>query len=318
MRRSAVLPAVVAGLVVLGTGSAQEPAAGAKLDGKWYTVRQEHFGNVVPPVVSKRLKLVVDGDKMEWYIGNPAPNQAATFTLDPAKKTIDATVTRGSLNGRTMKGIYKVEGGELHLCWAEIDARARPEKFASTKPGGGVFEYTVYSRDPAKAGAAVAVAKGPPDVKGPPAVKRPAGPRPKLADLKLDVPKGWEAKYNDIVTWRVSHGGFQPSVEILWLTTSSFPKDLDDLVKKARDDDYFGSGLYLTAVTEKGNLPDGHYVVGRFKVGKDGKDDKYSGFVVVREFAGERLRFDSASSFYRDEKLLKEALQMCKTARFPK
>src|SRR6185295_18260825 len=33
----------------------------------------------------------------------------------------------------------------FHVCWAEIDGK-RPQKFASTKPGGGVFEYTIYSR----------------------------------------------------------------------------------------------------------------------------------------------------------------------------
>ena len=64
-----------------------------------------------------------------------------TLTLDdfievrPEKKTIDAKVTQGSLNGKTMLGIYKVEKGMLHVCWAEIDAK-RPTKFVTTKPGG--------------------------------------------------------------------------------------------------------------------------------------------------------------------------------------
>src|SRR5262249_51170755 len=93
----------------------------------------------------KRLSMVIDGDKMEWYIGNPAPNMAATITVDPQRKTIDAMVTRGSLNGKTMLGIYKFEDGRLHVCWAELGAK-RPEKFASTKPGGGAFDYTIYSR----------------------------------------------------------------------------------------------------------------------------------------------------------------------------
>src|SRR5262249_26049513 len=64
-----------------------------KLDGKWHVVRQEEHGNLVPAIVSKRLSMVIDGDKMEWYIGNPAPNFAATITIDEEKKTIDAKIT---------------------------------------------------------------------------------------------------------------------------------------------------------------------------------------------------------------------------------
>src|SRR5262245_39094238 len=79
--------------------------ASAKLDGKWYVVRQEQFGGAVPAAVAKRLSVVIDGNKMEWYIGNPAPNMAAAITVDPEKKTLDAKVTRGSLNGKTMLGI---------------------------------------------------------------------------------------------------------------------------------------------------------------------------------------------------------------------
>src|SRR3954447_18448837 len=141
MRNMGILSAVAVVLLLAGAGSAGEKKADdktpEKLDGKWYVVRQEQFGGPLPAIVAKRLSLVVDGDKMEWYIGNPAPNMAATITLDPEKKTIDAKVTRGSLNGRTMLGIYKLEDGMLHVCWAEIDAK-RPEKFATTKPGGGV------------------------------------------------------------------------------------------------------------------------------------------------------------------------------------
>src|SRR5437868_4339203 len=144
----ALIMACVLGAVCfhVGTAAQKEAAQAAdKLDGTWYVVRQEKFGNVVPPIVAKRMTLVIDGDKMEWYIGNPAPNQAAIFTLDPEKKAIDAKVTRGSLNTRTMLGIYKIEDGMLHVCWAEIDAK-RPTKFATTKPGGGSVEYAIYSR----------------------------------------------------------------------------------------------------------------------------------------------------------------------------
>src|SRR5260370_37248044 len=90
--------------------------------------------------------MVSDGHKMEWFIRNPAPNFAATLTIDEKKKTVDAKITRGSFIGKTMLGIYKLEKDKLHMCWGEIGTDKRPEKFASTKPGGGAFNYTVYTR----------------------------------------------------------------------------------------------------------------------------------------------------------------------------
>lgn len=152
MRNLKILATLAVGLLLLSNGSAQEKEDAKppeKLDGKWHVFRQEQFGSAVPAIVAKNLSVVIDGDTMEWYIGNPAPNMAATITLDPDKKTIDAKVTRGSLIDKTMLGIYKIERGMLHVCWAEIDAK-RPKKFTSTKPGGGVFEYTIYSREPLK------------------------------------------------------------------------------------------------------------------------------------------------------------------------
>lgn len=190
------------------------------------------------------------------------------------------------------------------MCWAEIDAK-RPEKFASTKPGGGAFEYTIYSRTKDK------------DEKKPPAEEA-AGAgkkRPRLADLKLTVPKDWEAKYSDAAIWRISHGGFAPSISAIWMVPRNYPKDLDDLVRRLQESNYFGNGLYLTSVSEKGNLPDGLYVVGKFKLKTD-KEAKQIGIAIIRDFGGEKLIFESFSSYYEDTKLLKQAMDICKSAKF--
>ena len=114
--------------------TSQEPD---KLDGRWYVVRQEQFGGAVPAAVARRLSVVIDGNKMEWYIGNPAPNMAATITVDPEKKTIDAKVTRGSLKDKTMLGIYKFEKDQFTVCFAP-PGKERPKEF-SVKVGTGDF-----------------------------------------------------------------------------------------------------------------------------------------------------------------------------------
>jgi hypothetical protein len=347
-----------------------------------------------------------------------------------------------------MLGIYKIEDGMLHVCWAEIDAK-RPTKFATTKPGGGSFEYAIYSRTkdqelrkqtgkepsgtgkdirtlqvklaekwkdddaflgvrkfrkdktellavlhpgkaPAtplelvqmtkknanlfpgyvwvkttgigkfadgvfiigecKAGASAggigavrtvdgvsvlfigapandAAARkemldmvksahfgpqGPPEI----GAKNPPGKRPKLADLKFTLPKKWEAKYSDAVMWRISYDGFDPSISAYWMVESRYPKGLDDLVKKMEETDYFGNGMYLASVSEKGKLPDGLYVFGKFKMGKDAKESKYIGVAILRDFGGYNLKFESFSTSYDDAKLLKDAIAICKSAKF--
>ena len=83
-----------------------------------------------------------------------------------------------------------------------------------------------------------------------------------------------------------------------------------------QETDFFGSGLYLTSVTEKGKLPDGLYVLGKFKMGKEAKESKYIGFAMIRNFGGYDLLMESTSTFYDNAKLLKEALAICKSAKF--
>ncbi len=75
------------------------------------------------------------------------------------------------------------------------------------------------------------------------------------------------------------------------------------------------SRLYLDSVTEKGKLADGYFVVGRVKV-KGDTETKRIGFSIVRDIGGERVIFDSFSTYYDDAKLLKEAMDIAKGARY--
>ena len=51
-------------------------------------------------------------------------------------------------------------------------------------------------------------------------------------------------------------------------------------------------------------------------MGKDAKEGKYIGFVIFRDFEGYPLKFESFSTSYDDAKLLKEAMEICKSAKF--
>src|SRR5205823_277954 len=87
--------------------------------------------------------------------------------------------------------------------------------------------------------------------------------KPRLADLKFTLPKGWEAKHRDgSNTWVVSTETFgDPMILVGWARTKDYPKDLDDYVEKLqKDGDHFAYGLHWASVTDKGKLPDGLFV----------------------------------------------------------
>src|SRR5437773_2528929 len=55
---------------------------------------------------------------------------------DKSPKEIDSLYTSGPASGKTVKGIYKIEGDTITYCWAEPD-KDRPKEFES-KSGAGV------------------------------------------------------------------------------------------------------------------------------------------------------------------------------------
>ena len=80
--------------------------------------------------------VTIDDDAVTVRHGDES-EPPAPYTLDPAKKAIDLKLEN---EGRTMRGIYKVEGKTLTIC---LHPESRPETFEAN-PGSGnllmVFE----------------------------------------------------------------------------------------------------------------------------------------------------------------------------------
>jgi uncharacterized protein (TIGR03067 family) len=89
-----------------------------KLEGDWQLTRQEERGALTPKPVVERLRIVIEGNEMAWYIGNPASNQTADIKVNAKAnpKTIDAEITKNSAIGKTMLGIYKLDKDTLEIC----------------------------------------------------------------------------------------------------------------------------------------------------------------------------------------------------------
>jgi uncharacterized protein (TIGR03067 family) len=128
MRRFALLASALCLL------AADKPQGGAKaLDGTWALVRGEQDGVALPASVVRVSKLTIEGERHTVKLGED--ELIGKHTVDAAKGTIDTTDTEGPLAGRTLKGIYRLKGDELTVCFA-APGDERPTELSTEKGTG--------------------------------------------------------------------------------------------------------------------------------------------------------------------------------------
>jgi uncharacterized protein (TIGR03067 family) len=74
------------------------------------------------------------GDKYTMAKGG-GKSVTGTFKIDAAKKTIDTMPGEGTYKGKTLLGIYELEGNTLKICFAE-PGKDRPTKIATSPDSG--------------------------------------------------------------------------------------------------------------------------------------------------------------------------------------
>lgn len=120
--------------------------AAGRLYGTWIAIKAERDGKPAADVIGHRLSFV--GSRFELQSGDRKPLYAGTFRTDPAPKpgAIDFEHEDGSLNGKTWKGIYALDGDTLRICdnAPNLD-RGRPTTFEA-KPNSGYVSIT-FRRD---------------------------------------------------------------------------------------------------------------------------------------------------------------------------
>lgn len=121
--------------VFLGSAVAQDDAAKKDLEnlqGVWQFVSMEG-GAALPPEKLKELKLTIKGDKAS-HPESEGRTAEATIKLDPSKKpkAIDITPLTDPGKGKTLLGIYSIEGDTLKLCIANFGVD-RPTEFKASK-----------------------------------------------------------------------------------------------------------------------------------------------------------------------------------------
>ena len=134
--------------LTMGTAGAQDDAAKKemkKLEGTWATVSIEAAGQKVTDEDKiKTRKLTTKGDKYTMKVGDETVQ--GTVEINPSKnpKTIDIKPDTGSNKGKTLLGIYELDGDNLKICLA-LPGKDRPTAFATAAENRQ--QLVVYKRE---------------------------------------------------------------------------------------------------------------------------------------------------------------------------
>jgi uncharacterized protein (TIGR03067 family) len=112
-----------------------------KWSGTFTVVRFERDGHKASEAELKTMKVVVKEGNVSFHDGNRIYTSKATIFPEKKPRQIDCLYTNGPFKDRTIKGIYKVEGGKLTCCFAD-PGKERPTEF-KTAADSDLTLYTV-------------------------------------------------------------------------------------------------------------------------------------------------------------------------------
>lgn len=116
---------------------ADDPTA---LAGGWTALRAERDGAPAPELIGHRL--VFEGDRFQINGIDGQLLFAGSYSVDDVTQpaAIDFTNDRGSAEGQTWEGIYRLDGAQLTIVDDAADpAQGRPTDFTTAKGSGRVL-----------------------------------------------------------------------------------------------------------------------------------------------------------------------------------
>jgi uncharacterized protein (TIGR03067 family) len=137
MKLFALASLVAASGFVLAGGDEARDADLKKMAGKWRLVSYTKDGKATPAdkVATTRTFFEADGSYTVTRDGQIAVIAKVKIDATKNPKQTDVTYSEGELKGKTVLGIYKLEGDTATFCHAP-PGKPRPKEF-SAKPGSG-------------------------------------------------------------------------------------------------------------------------------------------------------------------------------------
>jgi uncharacterized protein (TIGR03067 family) len=140
-------------LVVLGLLLLSATAWGKKmppkvdnLEGTWLPTAAEMSGQAMPEKQRKQVKLVIQGDAYTVTVGDVVDRGSAKWNAAATPKTVDIVGTDGPNKGKTLLGIYELDGDTLRVCY-DVGGKGRPTELKSAK-GSTTFLVTYQRQKP--------------------------------------------------------------------------------------------------------------------------------------------------------------------------
>ena len=132
MRASAFLlsPLVLAASVGAADPSPEpdEPNDAKAILGTWELVKAEMDGKSPPPNNRKEMKIEITKDHFIITTVGVERKEKAGYKLDPKSKPRRIDISPSD-DKKTLEGIYKLEKGELTMCWGVEPGTGRPARF---------------------------------------------------------------------------------------------------------------------------------------------------------------------------------------------
>jgi uncharacterized protein (TIGR03067 family) len=141
MRRFAAMLLVLTAGLVFGAGDSKDDAKKDldQMQGTWRRTSAQMNGQSLPEEALKNTTLTIKGDEytLEEKGGE---TRKGTFKLDPSKspKQIDLMPAEGPNKGKTLPGIYELDGDTLRYC-INLQGKDRPTEFASKQGSGNAL-----------------------------------------------------------------------------------------------------------------------------------------------------------------------------------
>jgi uncharacterized protein (TIGR03067 family) len=107
-----------------------------KISGTFLVTTFEREGRKYSDEELKKMWVVQKGAEWSFHSDGDVTTGVDRVYPDKTPKEIDSTYTSGSEKGKTVKGIYEVDGDTVKYCWADVGTD-RPKDF-TTRPGSGL------------------------------------------------------------------------------------------------------------------------------------------------------------------------------------